>query len=129
MSTTSWSGPEGITVQRARLPDGVAHPHPALDGDHIRRPLEGRRRRPARLAGAADGLEEMLEAGGRDHPEHDQFLGSLVDDLVLGVVAEEAGRPRHEVVALAIDHHPAPAAEADLELDLVVVGVLAAAPA
>src|SRR6266508_5600739 len=46
------------------LAHGVVHPHPALDGDHIRRPVEGRGHRRAGLSGSPDGLEEMLQAGG-----------------------------------------------------------------
>jgi hypothetical protein len=45
--------------------------------------------------------------------------------IVLDVVTEEARRPGHEIVALAVDHDAASTAETDLELDLVAVRVLA----
>src|SRR4029453_17030639 len=45
---------------------------------------------PPRGGGPADPLEEALEAGRRDKPEHHQLVVGLVDDLVLDVVAEKA---------------------------------------
>src|SRR5262249_40201467 len=50
-------------------------------------------------------------------------------DLVLDVGAQEARRARHQRMAHAVDDHPALPPEADLQLDLVAMRVLAhAAP-
>jgi hypothetical protein len=74
---------------------------------------------------AADRLEEVLEAGRRDHPEHHEVVGAVVVDLVLDVVAQEARRARDQVVADAVDHDAPGAPEAHLQFDLTPVGVLA----
>src|SRR4029450_769743 len=112
-----------------RLP-GVVHTHASLDRDHVGGALEGGRRRLPGFARPADGLEEVLEPGWGDHPEHDQVLvGTLVDQLVLDVVAEEARGARHQRMAYSVHHRAPAAAEADLQLDLVAVRVLAHAAA
>src|SRR6185295_10900393 len=109
---------------------GVVHPQAALDGDDVGRPLERHRRGIARRAGPADGLEEVLEAVRGDDPQHHEVvLRALVDELVLDVEAQEARGARHQRVALAVHHHAALASEADLQLDLVAVRVLAHAAA
>src|SRR5262245_43587559 len=117
----------GFTTPRSA--DGVVHPQPALDVDHVERPLEWRGSRRAHLAGPADGLEKVLESRRGDDPEHHEIVGALVDDLVLDVVAEEACGAGHEPMLRAVDHDPPAAAEADLQLYLLAVRVLANAPA
>src|SRR5207244_8931730 len=87
------------------------------------------RRRLARGAGPADRFEKVLESGRRDQPEHHELLVGLVDDLVLDLVAEEARGARYQRMVHAVDHHPPAATEADLQLDLVSVRVLAHAAA
>src|SRR5262245_49462211 len=74
----------------------VGHPRRTLDVEVVRRPRERLGRGLAGRARPADRLEEALETGRRDQPEHDQLVVGLVDDLVLDVVAEEARRARHE---------------------------------
>src|SRR5262249_56807275 len=100
-----------------------------LDLDYVEGPLEGCRRGRPRLPGPADGLEELLEARRRNDPQHHEIVGAFVDDLVLDVVAEETGGAGHEPVLHAIDHDPPAAAEADLQLHLLAVRVLADTPA
>src|SRR5262245_64247028 len=101
-----------------RLP-GVVHAHAPLDRDHVGRALKRSWRGLARLARPADDLEEVLEAGRGDDPEHDQVLvGTLVDQLVLDLVAEEARGARHQRMAHSVHHRAPAAAEADLQLDL-----------
>jgi len=119
---------KGAKPPSSLLPDGIAHPHPALDGDHIRRPLEGRRRRRARLAGAADGLEEMLEAGGETTQSMTNSPGPslMISCLTSWPRKQAVPGTRSWLLPLTIT---GPGREADLELDLVVVGVLADAPA
>src|SRR5262249_13850312 len=75
---------------------------------------------------APDGREEVLEPGGRDDPHHHEILVSVVPDGLLHSRGDEAGRPRHQRAGLAVDDDVTAAAEADLELQLVGVRVLAA---
>src|SRR4029453_16236695 len=63
------------------------------------------------------------------HPEHHELVVAVVDDLVLDVVAQEAGGAGHQRVLGALDEDPALPPEADLELDLIAVRVLAHAAA
>src|SRR5215831_19163374 len=105
------------------------HPRSALDLDRVVRTRERRGRGLAGRARPADRLEEVLEPRRRGQPEHHELVVGLVDDLVLDVAAEEARRARHQRMAHAVDNHAPPAAEADLQLDLIAVRVLAhAAP-
>src|SRR5687768_7496685 len=71
----------------------------------------------------------MLEPRRRNDPHHHEIFGTVIDDLVLDLGAEEAGGAFDERMPRTIDHHVAPSAEADLQLDLIAVRVLAhAAP-
>src|SRR5262249_27544813 len=117
----------GFTTPRSA--DGVVHPQPALDVDHVERPLEWCGSRRARLTGPADGLEKVLEPRRGGDPEHHEIVGALAGDLVRDVVAEEAGGAGHESMFRAVDHDPPAAAEADLQLHLLAVRVLANTPA
>src|SRR5205814_5565327 len=81
-----------------------------------------------RRARAPDGLEEVLEPGRRDDPQHHEIVPAVVDELVLHVVAEHARGARYERMRGAVDHDVARAAEADLQLDLIAMGVLAHTP-
>src|SRR5436309_4060800 len=108
---------------------GVVEAQSPLNRYNVCRSLEWRGSRRAGLPRPADRGEEALETRRRDDPEHDERVAGLVDDLVLDVRAHETGRARHERMAHAVDDDPAPAAEADLELHLVAVGMLADAPA
>src|SRR5262245_63864095 len=113
--------------ERSLSADRVVHAEAALDGDHVLGPLEGRGSRRAALPRPANGLEELLEARRRDDPHHHELVGALVDDLVPDVVAEEARGARHQPVRDTVDHHAPLPAEADLQLHLAAVRVLAAA--
>src|SRR5262245_27400912 len=104
--------------------DRVVHAELSLDGDDVVGARERDRRRLARSTGPADRREEVLEAGRRDHPEHHELVGPLVDDLVLDVVAEQASRAGYQRMTLTVDHHASAAPKADLQLDLVAVRVL-----
>src|SRR5207249_7148378 len=76
-------------VVSGRLPPPRLFPYTTLF-----RSLRSRERRGrglTRRARPADRLEEFLEAMGRDEPHHHEVLGAVVHDLVLDVVAEEAG--------------------------------------
>ena len=53
---------------------GVVHAQRALDGHDVLRPLEGRGSGRPRLARPPDGLEELLEARRRHHPEHHELV-------------------------------------------------------
>src|SRR5712691_2851404 len=53
---------------------GVVHAKRALDGHDVLRPLEGRGSGRPRLARPPDGLEELLEARRRHHPEHHELV-------------------------------------------------------
>src|SRR2546425_1262844 len=106
----------------------VVHAHGALDVDDVVPALERRRRRLAGAAPAADGGEEVLEPGRRDDPHHDEVLGAVVPDLLLHVVAEEAGGAGHKLMADAVDDQVATAAEADQHLHLGGMRVLAHVP-
>src|SRR5262249_34443035 len=108
----------------------VVHSHAPLDGDDICGPLKWRRRKRPWLPCAPDHLEEVFEAGWGDDPDHHEILiWALVDQLVLDVIPQEARSTGDERVAHAIDHRPPGSAEADLQLDLVTVRVLAHAAA
>src|SRR5215813_8075456 len=131
MSVTRSAALDGTTAKRstaasrALLRTRVVHPHRALDGDDIRGARERRRRGIARGPRPTDGLEEVLEPVGGDQPHHDEIFVAVVDDLVLDVVAEKAGRAGDERLLHAVHHDVAAAAEADLQLDLIAVRVLA----
>src|SRR5262245_62049778 len=103
----------------------VVQPERPLDGHDVGRALERRRLGLARATGTADRLEEVLEPRRRHDPEHDEVLVALVEDLVPHVVSKEAGGSRDQGMALPRDDHAPSTAEADLELDLVTMRVLA----
>src|SRR2546422_9910185 len=142
-SATRPSGPTSVTspalagaatsraaaVSPATLRTRVVHAHGALDGYDVLRSRERRGRGLPRRARPADRLEEFLEAMGRDEPHHHEVLGAVVHDLVLDVVAEEAGGAGDERVLRAVDQHVTAAAEADLQFDLGAVRGLAHAAA
>jgi hypothetical protein len=107
----------------------IVHPQPPLDGDDVRGPIEGRRFRFPRTAYPTNGLEKLLEPGRCHDPDHDEIFRAFVDDLVLDVIAEEAGGARHEAVCCAVDQDTASATKADLQFDLPAVRVLANASA
>jgi amidase len=87
------SGPRRAPERTRGSASRVVHPHGALDGDDVLGPLERGGGCVTRVARAADGLEEILEAGRRDHPEHHEVVGAVVVDLVLDVVAEKHAVP------------------------------------
>src|SRR5690349_6425946 len=92
METVGMEGPSGASTLRAR----VVHAHGALDGDDVAGTRERRGSRLPCRARAADGPEELLEPVRRDQPHHHEVVGTVVDDLVLDVVAEEARGAGHE---------------------------------
>ena len=102
---------------------GVIEAHGKFDGDHVGLAGEGVRCRRPPLPRPSDSSEKILQSGRPYHPPLHQVIFVVVEDLVNHPGTEETGGAGHQVVTFAVDVDVAAPREADLQLDLVGVGM------
>src|ERR1700724_89870 len=100
-----------------------------LDRMHIGRSRKGFECRLAGLAGTADRGKEIVQAGRQIGPSHLKLIRAIIDDLVSDAGCGIDGRARDEWVRHSVDDNGAPSREAEQDLLVGRMRMLAHIPA